>query len=254
MPKVHELIAAQKTIKTAAEEMQKDTVDKFSKGEAFKGFTKALEMIEDTPSNALLQNQSREDKPVVTTVGETLGYAIPFIAKLENLQIQQDDANTKAFADIEIDGLVVLARVPINTLIKWEERLVSQRQIFLHMPTLDATKYWEPDAEMGRNRWRWKNSEHTTKTEKIMVPIELSKATDKHPAQVKESTKESIVGEFITVKRSGELTAVQKADTITRFDKLMIAIKQARQRANDVNVDLNVTAEPIYKYLLGDLV
>jgi hypothetical protein len=100
----------------------------------------------------------------------------------------------------------------------------------------------------------WKTeSEHTTKTEKIMVPVVLAPATDKHPAQVKESTKDSVVGTFSTVKRSGAVTAVAKSEAIKNVDELLVAIKKARMRANETTVVNDKFASALVEVLLNPL-
>jgi hypothetical protein len=93
--------------------------------------------------------------------------------------------------------------------------------------------------------------EFGTKTEKIMVPVILAEATDKHPAQVKESTRDNIVGKFTTVKRSGAATAIQKAEAIKLVDELLVEIKKARMRANDTTTTAEKLGSDLVKVLLA---
>lgn len=86
-----------------------------------------------------------------------------------------------------------------------------------------------------------------------MIPVILAPATDKHPAQVKESTRDNVVGSFTLVKRSGAVTAVQKSEAIKQIDAILVAVKQARMRANETEViQMKIGAE-IVKLLLAPL-
>ena len=78
-----------------------------------------------------------------------------------------------------------------------------------------------------------------------MTPVVLAAATDKHPAQVKESTADVVVGMFTTKIWSGAMTTQQKADVLALLDKLTVAAKQARNRANTVEVVHNTIGNVI---------
>jgi hypothetical protein len=110
-------------------------------------------------------------------------------------------------------------------------------------PTLDATKHWVKAPDVGHYIWRFRDPEVKTKTDKTIMGVTLSPATEKHPAQVEKVSKDVVVGNFHTVKMSGCCTAVQKSDAMVRIDQLLVEVKQARMRANEtVVVDANVAA------------
>jgi hypothetical protein len=131
---------------------------------------------------------------------------------------------------------VVIENIPVDELLGLEARFIKIRQLFQEIPTLDATKYWDKDENLGKGVWVTKHAEETTKTEKQIIPIEMSPATDKHPAQVQAATKDTVVGKFTLTRRSGSATALQKAEVLKTIDDLLVEIKQARMRANETEI------------------
>ncbi len=234
MTKLHELLAAEKTPTAAWNTLREDTLKKFKNTQHFfQGHSKSLAMIEDTPANKAEEDKSREDKPVPTTVWDTLDYALKLFAKAEDLQYQKNATNRVATGTIMWRGTALVSDLPIDELLGLESRIAKLREVIDVIPTLDATKHWVQDAQAGANIWALQNAERTTKTEKVMTPVIMAPATDKHPAQVQAVTRDVVVGTFSQMRRSGEATAVQKSDMLMRIDDLLVEIKQARMRANE---------------------
>lgn len=233
MAKLHELLAAEKTVTAAWNTLYEETLKKFGNDHFFNGHSKSLKMIEDSPANEALELQAQDHKVVNTNVRDTLSYAFGLYLNAEQLQFQKNVTNASASADVQFRGEVVFHDLPVDQLLGLEARLGKIRQLYLAIPTLDASKSWTYDANSGN----WvADPEYTVKTEKIMVPVVLAEATDKHPAQVKESTRDNIIGKFTTVKRSGAVTALQKAEAIKIVDELLVEVKKARMRANETTV------------------
>jgi len=254
MAKLHELLAAEKTPTAAWHQLIEDTTKKFKNpANFFDGFSKSLKMIEDNPANANVEAQAREEKPVVTTVFDTLDYAFGIYATMEDLQYQKNATNCQATGTVLWKGQPFLVDMPVDELLGLEARLVRIRQIMVDMPTLDATKYWVKNTQLGLNVWETQYAEETTKTEKQVVPVEMSPATKEHPAQVQAVGRDVVVGKFTTVKRSGAATAVQKSDAIKRVDELMVEIKQARMRANETVTVNGKIAQKVVELLMEPL-
>lgn len=238
MPKLHETLAAEKTVNAAWNTLYEETLKKFGNDHFFSGHTKALKMLEDNSANEAIEAQAGEHKAVPTNVLDTLVYALALYGNAETLQLQKNNANRNAVADVMLRGQVVFNALPVDQLLGLEARLAKIRTLYLAIPTLDASKSWVFDTNAGC----WvAPAEYATKTEKVMVPVMLAPATDKHPAQVEKVTRDNTVGKFTLVKRSGAATAVQKAEAIKLLDELLVEVKQARMRANETevpNVDL----------------
>lgn len=252
MGQLHELLAAEKTVSGAWNTLFEETLKKLGNEHFFNGHTKSLKMIEDTPQNAAVEDQNREHKEVPTTVFDTFDYALDIYRASENLQFQKNSTNAVARGTVEFNGEILFPDLPVDELLGLEARLTKIRSLFLAMPTLDAAKTWAKDAQQGAHIWA-AVPEHATKTEKIMVPVVLSEATKEHPAQVKESTKDSVVGKFTIVKRSGAVTAIQKSEAIKRIDALMVEIKKARMRANETPAVTDKFGDKLVAILLAPL-
>ena len=236
MGKLHEILAAESTVAKAWDALKEDTAGKFKAdkiSQYFIGFVKSLKMNEESLANQAIQDAAKTEKMLATNVLDTLDFALDRYAALEDIQVQKNMTNARATADVEVDGTKVLVNMPIDQLLGLESRLGTIRSLITAMPTLDASVNWTWDEQKGC----WVSpASNTTKTERQITWFTASPATDKHPAQLKESTKDEVVGLFTEVKYSGCVTAVQKAEAILKIDKLIVAIKQARQRANDTDV------------------
>jgi hypothetical protein len=254
MTKLHELLAAEKTPNGAWNALFEDTMKKFKNPTHFyEGHSKSLSMIEDTPQNKNLEAAAHEEKAVPTNVFDTLEYALDVYAKAENLQYQKNATNRTATADVKWKGEVLFKDMPIDELLGLEARLTKIRQLYQEIPTLDAAKHWEADAQSGNYVYRTKYPEETTKTEKTLTPVTMKEATKEHPAQVQAVTKDVVVGKYTTTKRSGAATATQKSEAIKQVDELLIEIKQARMRANETVVVKEKIADKLVKLLLDPL-
>lgn len=237
MSKLHELLAAEKTLVAAWNKLYDETMSKLgSPSDWFQGYSKSLSMIEDTPANKALEAQAAEEKQVTTTVRETLDYAFDIFARSEDLQYQKNATNRVAGADVMWRGQVLLENMPVDELLGLEARLVKIRAMFEKMPTMAGSRKWTPAPEIGPYVWQAANAEVNTKTEKVIVPVELSKATEKHPAQVQAVSKDNVVGTMTTIWRSGNCTTNQKAAALKNIDELMAEVKMARMRANQTEV------------------
>ncbi len=251
MAKLHELLAAEKTPTGAWNQLYEDTLKKFKNvSHFFDGHSKSLSMIEEGPQSKAIEDQAREEKPVTTTVYETLEYALDIFGKAEDLQYQKNETNRKATGTVQWRGTPLLVDMPVDELLGLEARLTKLRLLYAEVPTLDATKHWKAASTIGQNIWATEFPEETTKTEKQVIPITLKEATKEHPAQVQAIQKDVVVGKFTTTKRSGAATAIQKAEAIKRIDELLVEIKQARMRANETETVNGNVAKVLLPLLL----
>lgn len=237
MTVLHELLAVEKTTSNQAQRLMQDTLGKFGKEHYFKGHVKSLKMIEDSPQNASLETAASEQVELATTVKETLEYLFKHWAKAEDVIYQINSTNRNAVADLIYEGVVIATEVPVDELMGLEVRLTELRKVMHVMPTLAATSKWLQDEKAEKDgAWISESVETTTKTEKVVTPVVLYHATDKHPAQVEKLSTDKVVGTFSITKFSGAATSAQKAEVLTTIDNLIAAVKQARMRANQVEV------------------
>jgi hypothetical protein len=231
--KLHEVLAAEDTVVQAAAKMVAETGEKFNKHtEFFTGTTRTLKRLTSTPEDEAMEAASRKGKNLPTTVPATVDYAFGYIGKMLDLKYRKHTTNQKACADIVMDGKVVLASAPVDFLLDLEKMVPQWRELFSRMPTLDPSREWIPQQ---KGIWKTKDAQVSSQTEKQTHPVVLSPATDKHPAQVKEASKDVVVGLFTDITFSGAATTQQKADIMALCDRLYIAAKEARMRANSVD-------------------
>ena len=251
MGKLHELLAVEKTLLADAEQLIKDTTEKFIKREHFFiGEEKTLTMLKESPENTAEEKAARSSRQLTTTVVDTLDFMFQVWGKAEDVLYQKNMTNTTSFADIEYRGEVIAKNIPVDELMGLESRLsVLKEAVFKHIPTVDASKQWMKDQN-ERKGVLITEPERTTKTQKIMVPVILYGATKEHPAQVKEATKDEVVGTFERLIRTGAATAVQKSDALLAITDLIAEVKKARMRANSVEAVNGKIADTIIKVLM----
>jgi hypothetical protein len=246
--KLHELLSIEKQQASQVSVLIQDTLQKFGKEHFFKGWVKRLKLIKDSPDNAAVEAAGSDTREVVTTVADTLEYMLKHWGSSEDVQFKKNKANQLARADVVLGGSVI-TDVPIDELMGLEARLTKLREVFQAVPTLDATKAWVP-SQVKEGVLKAVVDDVTTKTEKVVTPVVLYEATKEHPAQVKEVSKDEVVGTFTTTNFSGAVTSLQKANALERIDDLIGEIKKARMRANCQEVPNAKIGDELAEYLL----
>ena len=80
------------------------------------------------------------------------------------------------------------------------------------------------------------------------MALQLTPTTKEHPGTAQLITKDIETGKITEREWSGLITPSEKADMLTRAEELARAVKQARQRANDVVLP---EAKPFAERFLG---
>lgn len=244
---LHELLAVEGDLSNTAKTVLDEAMVTFEKKpDHFRGFVKSMKYFDE----ARQQENAREEKGMVTTVEDKLTYALGASQKLFDALLQKEEANQRAKADLEVDGQVIASGLPATFLLGMETRLKAVRDMILRVPTLDPALIWSEDAGAGAGVFR-SNAQLSNRTEKQVRFKVLYDATDKHPAQIEKWNEDVPVARIETTHTSGMWTPKRKSDVLGRLDKLIRAVKKARQRANTVEVaDLHI-ANAMTKYILG---
>lgn len=255
MGKLHEVLAAERTVVGASDKMIEETRQKFGKYEHYlTGHIKTLKMVDDSEAAKAMERAARQHKELPTTVLETLEYALEYWAKAEDVLATKNVANQSAVADVEVDGNVLLTDVPVDELMGLEARLQVLRGVVQMVPTQDASKSWVLDESSShKGAYKQATPDVTTKTEKVTTPVVLYDATKEHPAQVKEISKDVVVGTFEQFNWSGAATAFQKAEMLSRIDRLLVEVKKARTRANQAQVVETKFGKVVVDFMLSPL-
>jgi hypothetical protein len=112
---------------------------------------------------------------------------------------------------------------------------------------LDPAKGFKQDEHREPGIYKARETSKT-RTKKTVRPMVLYEATKEHPAQVKEVTEDLPVGTILEQEWSSLITPATKADLLDRCDILVRAVRRARARANELEID--VKANKIGKKLL----
>jgi hypothetical protein len=246
MAAIHEIIAAEGGVKSQFEKLLTETRAKFGKVDSFfLGNSKALKMVADSSTNPALAAEEQAAaslRPATTNVADTLGYFLKYYAAHEDLQFQKNSSNLRATADVMIGDEKVFTGLPIDELMGLEARLTQLRGLFAEIPTLDASKQWVADGDRGRGFYK-SGPVTTVKMKKETDYQVIVQATEHHPAQVQQVSKDVVSGAFTSWDFSGALTSQKKADLLGLTDSLIIATRQARQRANATEAERGTIAQ-----------
>jgi hypothetical protein len=136
-------------------------------------------------------------------------------------------------------------------LLGMESKLADLREVFHAIPTLAPGFDWQPDVERGEGVYKSAHPHVTFRSKKTVRPVVMAEATKEHPAQVNAITEDVSVARIVTSMWSGMLTPAQKSELLERTDKLLRAVKRARQRASSVEVVKQNMGRVLYDFLLG---
>jgi len=249
MSKLHELLAVEGNLRGQAEATRKDLMGTFEKkrhhfSEILVTFKSSKEGVPDKVESQLgLQTTIRKE---LAWIGEKLQASI-------DAAYQIDVANTIAKADVVLeDGTVILKDVPATSLLQLEKRLKEIQEFIFSVPTLDPAKGFELDADKGAGIYRARDVEKP-RTEKQFEYVVMVGATKEHPAQVKELMLDKPIGTILQQEWSSLITTAEKGDMLDRCEALTRAVKKARSRANEQEVDVKTCklAGKVLNYVFG---
>ncbi len=133
-----------------------------------------------------------------------------------------------------------------------EKYLGRLLDLYKCIPTLSPNHEWVPDesaALPGAHKQAVPSTSHKTEKRqehKIIVP-----ATEHHPAQVASYVSDFNIGLIETTRFSAMVSPAVKASWLDRITNLLVAVKQARQRANRVDTKTFLVARAIQDYIHG---
>lgn len=247
MGKLHEILAVEKDKETVAKKLVNESVKTFGKENLFSGNTRVLKMFDADEAF----NNTTEHQELTTTVMENLEYLMKPVAQHWDVVLQKDLTNQEAKSDIIIDGKTIANDLPATFLLGMEKKLNDFRQVLESIHTLAPGIKWIKDASNAKaDVFITADTEKSFKTAKDVKFKTSAKATDHHPEQVVQINVTNNIGEFETTKRSGLLTPVAKADMIARLDKMLTAVKKARQRANNVDIVNGNVGDTMLQYII----
>ena len=249
---LHELLAVEQEKKASAERARSKSIETFrSKQSHFTGIRRtftpfAVDEERGEQAGERLEAQTN----LVKTVMEELQHTFGVLSHAIDVGFQLDEANTRAKADLVIDGRVLSTDVPATFLLQMERRLGEVRALLKEVPTFDPVRRWEPDFSADKAHVLRSEVVTTIRKQRTRQYNVMVEATKEHPAQVDIVETDKPVGEIKSYEWTGMLSPGKKAALLAQLERLLTGIKQARSRANLTPVD---TDKAIAKVLLDFL-
>jgi hypothetical protein len=244
MSKLHELLAVEGPLKKAAETATNQATQTFNNPANFTGFVRTYSpFVEDGVK------YPEERLELSYTVDDLMAKVNKNMSKYFDAVLQKEETNQNAKADIIIDDKVIANDLPATFLLGLEAKLSSLRKIYLTIPTLSDSIKWVKDVNKGKGVYVAANDEQVLKTAKTVKSKTLYEATEHHPAQIDRWEEATNVGLYSKKIWSGMLSTADKNKLIEKIDKLSIAVKKARQRANNTDVVKKQIGKDIFNYI-----
>jgi hypothetical protein len=251
MTKLHEIIAIEPDLAGTAHKVMEEAMNTFSKkADLFLGETSVIEYFDDSKSYL----NTTERKNITESVPSKLDYVKDHVARYYDAFYAKEASNQNAKADIILpDGQVLVADVPATVLLGLESRLKELRGVLSSIPTLQPGVKWQPDptAELP-GVYVTTFPELRYITQRTIQPVELAPATKEHKAQVEKVEVDEKVAKKERTVMAGMYSPHEKSERLGRLDTLLQAVKQARQRANNVEAEkANGFGSRLMEYLMS---
>lgn len=251
MSKLHELLAVNTNLENQGNKTRAELMTTFDKKRHH--FGEKLVTFKSNAEGATPVTEEQSD--IQTTVHKELEWISGILTKTIDVGHQIDVANTQAKADIVTeDGTAIAKDVPATSLLQLEKQIQKVHELLVTIPTLDPAKGFAQDT--SREKGIYKAREVTkNRTRKEQRPLVLYPATDKHPAQTQLVTEDVPVGTILEQEWSALLTPATKGDLLERTEILLRAVKKARARANELDIDVTTQriGKTIFDYLFAPL-
>lgn len=242
MAKLNQILAIEKGIKSESYAKVGELDKLAQKPELFVGHARIYASL-DVDGEKLPDDHKR----VQLTVDDLWRSASRLMSEHFDVTARKDWSNCSSTADIVVDEKTVVSAVPVTYLLFLEKQLTDLRTMVGRYPVLDTSEEWERDANAGLYKTE---STRTHRTKKIQKPIVLLQPTEHHPGQAELITEDVIAGYWTQVKHSGALPGPRKRALLERIDKVVRAVKRAREEANSIDeVKAPAVGDAIFDFL-----
>jgi hypothetical protein len=240
---LNQIIAIEEGTKTRAARVFTDAYHQLQRHAQLTGITKTYQ-----PSAEDGEQLPGESTRVQVRADLVTSEVALVLARMFDVMITKDTANTQAKADVIVNGQVLIPQAPVTFLLTLEKKLVDLRTYLVKLPVLDVAELWayDPNAEAYATA-----PVRTTRTKKIPRNHVKAPATDKHPAQVEIYTEDIVVGHWSTTKFSGAVPSHRRTELVERVEALLDAVKFAREAANSIAITDVSVGGAIFDYLLA---
>ena len=226
MKKLHELLSIEPDLRTEAQKISGEVRETLADSKRVHGMIRTFRPLDEDEDP--LPDERVE---MLTTVrGELIRFNVS-MAKFIDSAVSKEVTNTVASATLQLGESAF--ELPATALLNLENRLAEIRKVYAAIPTLDPAEVWNYDEDLEVYVADTRIAYKTRKVPKTHVSYE---ATKEHPAQVEIYHEDIRVGEREQIMHSGAMTLARKRVLLGRIDDMLKEVKQARQRANDIEV------------------
>ncbi len=243
---LHQLLAVTNDLSNKASLITKETINTFTKKQDhFDGLIKSYASNNESDSDFI----PPEIKEVVTSVADKIDYTSKAVIKAIDAEVSKEETNSsgEARAVLEVDGRR-FGEFSAISFLALEKSLLTIRSMYQEIPTLDPTKSWQEDFDSPGHIYKTEE-EVKARTAKVQRALTLAPPTDKHPAQVQLITEDVQVGKYHTVHKSGRITPADKSELLERIDSLILAVKEAKAKANQAQVKNTQVGGSIFDFI-----
>lgn len=237
-PQLHELLAVEQELKGNADRARNQSLETFRAKQAhFGGLRRTFRPFAVAENQENTGERLEAETRLVTTVVEELETMLKAVGEAVDVGYQIDEGNTRARADIVVDDQVVAADVPATFLLQLERRLREVSAVLKEVPCFDPVKLWHPDPGADKKHVLRADPVTTVRKQKTRKYKVMVEPTKEHPAQVDIVEVDEAIGEIRSHEWTGMISPRQKEALIEQLEKLVAAVRQARSRANTVEID-----------------
>lgn len=241
--RLNQVLALEMGVKPRAKKEMTRLYHLFQKAPLFFGLTRVF-----TPRTDDDENLPSENNPLQANARDVLKEYRRCLSELIDVVSIKDFGNCEAFADVVVDDKVLLSAVPAVHIL-WLEKTVGELiTVISAAPVLTADADWEYDEAMEQHKAPPVSS---ARTKKKMVPIVLYPATTEHPAQTQLVSEDVVMGHWTTTRFSSALAPVEKRELLDRANKLLDALRVAREKANSTDVTPVRVGSAVTDFLFG---
>jgi len=227
--RLHQLLAVEKGVRNASQSVIDRTHHALQQGALFNGFARNWEPEQDDgpvfPNDRTIVQEQVPDlvKQFTDAMGDRL-----------DVWFKRDATNQVAKADVVVDGVTLVKDAPVTFLLALEKEFVHIKTFISKAPTLDSAKDWKPDGQSGL--YKTKEAVKTQKTQKVEEAATVIQPTEHQPGQYHVFKKDVILGYWSQIFESGAIPATTKRLWTEKADKVLRAIREAREAANATTV------------------
>lgn len=243
MPKLCQILAIKKQHVTTANDKLTAIYHQLQKDALINGISRTYKPLTEEGEKFPAESQQ-----VQLRVNQALQDIVAAASPVYDIVGVLDNANCGAKADVVVEGKPILTGVPAYTLLFLEKQIVDLRTMFAKLPELPQTESWTYDSNY--DCYVTKPVE-TSKSKKLVKPLVKYDATKEHPAQVDLVTEDVLTGNWTTTKFSGALPREYKQKLLNRLDVLLVAVKFARETANQTEAPQVSVAKPIFDFVMA---